>query len=430
MLTEFFQLLENKNRFIDANPNLTEDQKEELKKFFLKYPHLESKMGDWQKSKDWTWETFQPVMDEAKKTSFEKKQGTIDGLVINKDYRIIYDDGSMQVYEPLTHKGSWILASNAVGPEIWTPLPSWYSTSNADEDYIKKDNTSLYSGAKWCISMKHSSKYWDDYISRGIAFLFIINNNAEIDNFKKLAFTQHFTNEEPSALDIFDAADNSISSRNYLLAHPDINKAYEIWLRKSMATGAEYVDNLLTKGILVKVGDEFDCKDTSKANISRIFDPETDFFIKFRKWYGDWNCNGDPHVMVRCPREVYGNFNCSGLGLKSLKGSPSIVRGNFICENNELTSLEGAPEVVRDFKAGHNNLKSLRGPKKVLGCLYAGHNQLQTFEGMPEVKGLLDVSFNPDLKSYDGLNLASTGWIITRGTGLEEEEENEALARE
>ena len=38
MLNDFFKFLENKNRFIDANPNLTDDQKDILKNFFLKYP--------------------------------------------------------------------------------------------------------------------------------------------------------------------------------------------------------------------------------------------------------------------------------------------------------------------------------------------------------------------------------------------------------
>ena len=44
--------------------------------------------------------------------------------------------------------------------------------------------------------------------------------------------------------------------------------------------------------------------------------------------------------------KVTGDFNCCGLGLKSLKGAPQEVGRDFNCSWNKLTSLEGAPREV------------------------------------------------------------------------------------
>ena len=43
---------------------------------------------------------------------------------------------------------------------------------------------------------------------------------------------------------------------------------------------------------------------------------------------------------------VKGDFNCAGINLESLDGSPKKVDGNFYCNGNELKTLEGAPEIV------------------------------------------------------------------------------------
>ena len=410
MLTEFFQLLENKNRFIDANPNLTDEQKQELKAFFLKYPHLEGKVGDWQKSKEWTWETFQPLMAEAKKTNFEKKKENIEGLALNGDYRIIYEDENIQAYEPYTHKGSWVLASNAVGPEVWTGLPGWYEIDNANKDYLYDSVTGKYSGAKWCISMRHTSRYWDDYTDRNIKFLFIMEKNASPEEYRKVALVQHLgrndDSDELGNIEAFTARDDSTSASNYLHDNPMRYKIYQSWIKRLIPTGEEYVTKLVAQKVLTKVGDAYDCKDPKKVKLERLFDETEGTFVKFNVWHGNWNCNGSKFMYDHCPKKVIGDFNCSNLELTTLEGLQlKQIRGSFICQNNHLTSLKGAPELI-----GQSNL-------------LASHNDLTTFEGMPEVAGLLDVSKNPELKSYDGLKLADTGWIVTRGTGLENEEE-------
>ena len=74
--------------------------------------------------------------------------------------------------------------------------------------------------------------------------------------------------------------------------------------------------------------------------------------------------------------KVTGDFNCSDLGLKSLKGAPrevgGIVGGSFSCSNNKLISLEGAPQKVGgDFYCRNNpDLNSLDGIGEVRGKIY------------------------------------------------------------
>ena len=65
------------------------------------------------------------------------------------------------------------------------------------------------------------------------------------------------------------------------------------------------------------------------------------------------------------------DFDCSGLGLTSLKGAPALVDGNFNCSRNELTSLKDAPmEVGGNFYADNNPLTSSKGRPVVGGKSY------------------------------------------------------------
>ena len=83
--------------------------------------------------------------------------------------------------------------------------------------------------------------------------------------------------------------------------------------------------------------------------------------------------------------KVTGNFDCSIIGLKSLKGAPQEVGGSFDCSWNYLISLEGAPQKVgRNFKCSENQLTSLEGaPQKVSGSFRCYNNQLTSLEGAP-----------------------------------------------
>ena len=65
---------------------------------------------------------------------------------------------------------------------------------------------------------------------------------------------------------------------------------------------------------------------------------------------------------------VKGNFDCSGLGLKTLKGAPKRVEGDFICSYNKLKTLDGGPQYVGgNYDCSFANLKSLKGAAEYVG---------------------------------------------------------------
>ena len=124
---------------------------------------------------------------------------------------------------------------------------------------------------------------------------------------------------------------------------------------------------------------------------------------------------------------VTGTFNCSSLGLTSLKGAPTEVGESFYCASNQLTSLEGAPtEVGGEFWCSYNELTSLKGaprevggtffcygnkltslegaPQKVGGDFWCSYNELTSLKGAPKtVGGDFDCSYNPNLHSLEGI---------------------------
>ena len=69
--------------------------------------------------------------------------------------------------------------------------------------------------------------------------------------------------------------------------------------------------------------------------------------------------------------EVKGDFDCSRLGLTSLKGAPLLVGGDFDCSYNKLTSLKDAPmKVGGNFYSSNNPLTSSKGRPVVGGKSY------------------------------------------------------------
>ncbi len=94
---------------------------------------------------------------------------------------------------------------------------------------------------------------------------------------------------------------------------------------------------------------------------------------------------------------VKGEFDCSGLEIKTLKGCPSIVYGTFSCNHNKLASLQYAPEEVGgSFDCSHNKLKTLKGVSaKIGGSLDCSYNLLTSMKYCPTlVRGILDCSYN------------------------------------
>jgi len=132
----------------------------------------------------------------------------------------------------------------------------------------------------------------------------------------------------------------------------------------------------------------------------------------------------------RIPDKVTGTFDCSRIGLTTLKGCPKIIGKNFFCTQNEitnliggpkevgneynvnsnkkLTSLEGAPEELKgdyhktklisrgDFSAAECALITLKGgPKKISGSIAVDTNKLTSLEGAPIIGESMISSDNP-----------------------------------
>jgi len=77
-------------------------------------------------------------------------------------------------------------------------------------------------------------------------------------------------------------------------------------------------------------------------------------------------------------RQVDGDFNCWGVGLKTLIGCPERVNGDFDCEKNRLTNLENCPKYVyANFYCRWNNITTFEGgPKLVEGKFLCGYNPI------------------------------------------------------
>jgi hypothetical protein len=89
-------------------------------------------------------------------------------------------------------------------------------------------------------------------------------------------------------------------------------------------------------------------------------------------------------------KEVTGQYDCSGMELTSLDGSPRVVTGTFDCQENNLTSLKGAPDIAKgSFRCRANKLTSLIGaPKEVGKGFYCHENDgITSLDGAPEVVG-------------------------------------------
>lgn len=97
-----------------------------------------------------------------------------------------------------------------------------------------------------------------------------------------------------------------------------------------------------------------------------------------------------------------GIFDCSEIGLKTLKNVPNKVY-SFICYGNEITSLAGSPEVKYTFDVGNNKLTTLEGGPtgQIREAFLCDENSLTSLAGAPELVDYFDCSYNTGLKSFD-----------------------------
>lgn len=245
---EYMKLLENKNRFIDKNENLTIGEKEYYKKFFAEHPEQEGKIKNW--SFNLKKEDFDKVVYDYDNNLSKLPTETLKDLKEGWDYNYFGELLGYKMYFVYTHKASWTLASNNVGTPLWSPLPGWYAKSNTKDDYLYDRRTKKYSGAKWCTAMHHTDQYFNSYVhDYGICYIYclatdsIVKNTAISPNETKLAVTVYFTGKVKAMYDAFDMdyEDNTFKSKleGFIQTHFDDFVAYCDSLKVSVG----YIDN-------------------------------------------------------------------------------------------------------------------------------------------------------------------------------------------
>jgi hypothetical protein len=79
-----------------------------------------------------------------------------------------------------------------------------------------------------------------------------------------------------------------------------------------------------------------------------------------------------------------GDFDCFGLKLTSLKGTPASIKGDLICSDNLLTSFENCTPIID-------------------GCIFADNNKFTSLKDIhknfKEIKGEIHLTGNP-IKSH------------------------------
>lgn len=170
-------LKESKQSTIAKCVNLTQEQKDKLLTFFNgSGQSLWSKI-DWNKYKELTWDDFTEVLNTVTKSS-KKRTGN---LVEGDDYFKLGETEEYDIYFVNSYRASVTMASNQWGQKVWTEVPSWYMDDPSQDYEPCQDNPHLWGGAKWCVSMRHTKRYWDDYhgesYSSGYDFIFLIHKS-------------------------------------------------------------------------------------------------------------------------------------------------------------------------------------------------------------------------------------------------------------
>ena len=369
------RIYEKKDHLIMRNPNLTDGEKQEIITLLNKHPSYENKI-EWNKNKSLTYEDFLSVLRPLYINDLDPR-----GLVEGQDYDILYESENEVLYSIYSYDASKILASNSVEPKIWTKIPSWCGREEFNDEahafgHFDSEHGDMKPGAKWCISMQTSNKYWNQY-SSDFQFFFWFRNNNRLRTNKKIAIGVHKSTWRIALL--YNGADNEIRTPPPLYITEAIENEKEGFKEKEFnrikyrlklnpQTNRYDYDGDLNRGILKNfVSDNYD-----------------GFTINFG--------------------EVTGNFNCSGLSLTSLKGAPQKIGGSFYCPRNQLTSIEGAPKIVGEhFYCFDNQLTSLKGAPQTVGKdFYCSNNQLTSLEGAPQTVGEGFNCYGNKLTSLEG----------------------------
>ena len=371
------RLYEKKDNLIKKNPNLTEEQKQEIINLLARHPSYESKI-DWNRNSKLTYEDFLNVLRPLYINDLDFR-----GLVKGEDYDLLLDKPKEKLYFIHTYNASKIIASNSVEPKLWTEIPDWCGYEEKIDEahafgHFDSEHGDMKPGAKWCISMQTSNELWNDY-SKKFYFVFWIRNNSRLKSSQKIAIC--IDKKDGKIAEKFSASDNELSLNLPVYLQDIINGSIKNVKEKRK-------QQFLSKCKLNPETNRYDYKGSlSSGQLGDLVSEDGNgFIINFG--------------------EIDGSFECNSLELVSLKGAPQRVGGNFWCFNNKLTSLEGAPQEVGVWcLCFKNNLTSLEGaPKKVLGGFDCSRNQLTSLKGAPqEVGGDFFCSENPNLHSLDGI---------------------------
>ena len=373
-------LCESVESTLKKQKNLTDEQRAYLVELFTKYPHLwnGSLLPSAKVNKgELTWDDFKDIIAQAGRSKSAAKKTGIAGITEGKDY-IYLGEGSNEkignylMYQPLTYKGSKVLASNNVEP--------------------KKGN-----GAKWCVAYQKSYEYWRKYsFEYNCKFIYLMTKNT------KYAIAVY-----PDRVEVFTFEDKNTKYPDWCKNDTTIQKAMKGLKEPQPLKDIKLEDyivknqdgtvslSLIKKGIHLEDGEyniagEFN----SIYNLIRPYIKNGRFTVKFKEWDTDFYCGWTKLISLEgCPDYVKGNFDCNNCkNLLSLKGAPKEVGRSFYCDScNNLTSLEGAPkEVGGNFTCEYcNNLTSLKGSPEYVGKNFHCGNckKLTSLEGAPKKVG-------------------------------------------
>ena len=375
------RLYEKKDHLIRRNPNLTDGEKQEIIELLGKHPSYENKI-DWNKRNSLTYEDFLKVLRPLYINNLDPR-----GLIEGEDYDILYESDKEVLYSIYSYDASRVLASNNVEPKIWTKIPDWCGREEFTDEahafgHFDSEHGDMKPGAKWCISMQTSTKYWNKY-SSDFHFFFWFRNKASLKNSRKIAIGVSKKTWKVALL--YNGADNEI--RTPLPSY--IREAIE---NKKDNYKEKYLNKLKSMFTLNPQTNRYDYDGDLDSGILKNFVSEDNngFTIDFGKITGDFSCSELGLTSLKgAPQEVGGNFNCSWNRLTSLEGAPQKVVGYFNCQGNQLTSLEGVPiKIGESFNCSDNKLTSLEGaPQEVGEGFWCYNNRLTSLKGTPQIVG-------------------------------------------
>ena len=362
------------------NGNITEEQFNIADKFFKTYSAFENEI-DWNRGLKITWDDLKAVIykerNSESKTRKKIRKG-LEGFEEGKDYLVLEETYSYTAYQPFTWEASRMIASHYVEP-------SRNGYGNLED-------------ANWCTAYQKDKDYWDEH-NEIEAFIYICGESIPT---KKVAISISEEEEDASDSDFlystgnlnfniwdFDDDNDTIEEDELLEVVPDlhdlIEKAYNNWEDK-------YKENIFSKLKLNSQTNRYDYEGNLYRDILKglVSDDKEGFTINFGKVTGNFDCSIIGLKSLKgAPTEVGGYFSCYNNQLTSLKGAPHKVDGSVYCHSNRLTSLEGAPkEIGGYFRCPRNQLTSLEGaPQKVGECFDCSNNQLTSLKGAPQTVG-------------------------------------------